>query len=350
MSIESTPFGNLPSGESVQLFSLKNSSGMEARITNYGGIIVSLSTPDRDGKLADVVLGKDDLQGYLDGHPHFACITGRVAGRIGGASFDLNGKTYPLEANNGPNAIHGGSKGFHQILWDAEVTTINGVEKLKLSTTDPDGSDGFPGTIHCTVTYAVLEDNSLEIRYTAETDQTTPFNITNHAYFNLGGEASGDALGHQVQILSDSIAAVDADCTLIGVREPVQAGFNDYREPVVLNQRDELVVANADIHYFLEGGRVAEPRLAALAHDPVSGRVMEVLTTEPGVQFYAALSLSLDAPEMGKNGKQYPTSAGLCFETQDYADSIHFPEIGSAILHPGETFQSTTLYRFSTQN
>lgn len=346
MRITSKPFGSIPSGQSATLYTLTNTNGLTAEITNYGGIIVSLNAPDRKGVFADVLLGKDNLQGYLDGHPHFACITGRVAGRIGGASFELDGETYNLEANNGPNALHGGSKGFHQILWDAEIVEVTGIQKLKLTTVDPDGSNGFPGTVECQVTYALLEDNSLEITYTASTDKTTPFNITNHAYFNLNGEGSGDVLNHSVQILSDAIAAVNESSTLIGVREPVVAGFNDYRQPVQLGSLNELVVSNADIHYFLENGRTAEPRLAATIKAPQSGRIMEVITTEPGVQFYAGLCLG---GESGKHGHRYADKDGLCFETQDYADSIHFPEMGGAILKPGEAFTSTTMYRFSTE-
>ena len=348
MSIESSPFGKLPNGDTAHLFTLRNANGMEARITNFGGIIVGLTAPDRDGKFADVILGKDNLEGYLAGHPYFACITGRVAGRIGAGKFSIDGTDYTLEINDSPNALHGGSQGFHSFAWDAKITKVDGVDKLKLTTTDPSGSNGFPGTVNCVVTYALLEDNSLEITYEAETDRTTPFNITNHAYFNLRGEGNGDALGHEVQILSDAIAAVNEDSTLTGVREPVQSGFNDYRAPIRLVDRDALVVPNSDIHYVLEGGRTDEPRLAVVARDPESGRTMEVLTTEPGVQFYAAICLSLDETEVGKGGKTYPTYGGLCFETQDYADSVNFPLMGDAILRPGRTFTSTTLYRFKT--
>ena len=346
MTITSKPYGSLPCGRTASLYTLKNSNGLTAQITNYGGIIVSLEIPDRKGHTADILLGKDSLQGYVDGHPHFACITGRVAGRIGGASFELEGQTYQLEANNGPNALHGGSQGFHQILWDAEMVEQDGTSKLKLSTTEPDGSNGFPGTVNCQVTYALLDDNSLEISYSASTDRATPFNITNHAYFNLAGEGSGDVLDHEVQIFSSAIAAVDENSTLIGVREAVRAGFNDYRTPVRLSSLEELVVSNADIHFFLEGGRTQAPRLAATVKEPASGRVMEVLTTEPGVQFYAGLCLG---GEPGKNGHRYADCDGLCFETQDYADTIHFPDMGAAVLQAGEHFTSTTIYRFSIE-
>lgn len=349
MKILTSPFGTLPCGQTVTLFTLENANGLRARITNYGGIIVSLEVPDRDGQLADIVLGKDDLQGYLDGHPHFACITGRNAGRIGGACFELDGQTYPLEANNGTNALHGGSKGYHQILWNAEIITLDGIEKLRLHTIDPDGNNGYPGTVDCTVTYALLDDNSLEITYSATTDQATPFNITNHAYFNLRGEGEGDVLNHQLQIFADGVASVAEDATLLGRRDPVQEGFNDFREPVTLSER-ELVMGNADIHYFLYEGRTNDPELAAIVVEPESGRKMEVLTTEPGIQFYAGLCLTdpESGPEPGKNGAAYANCHGFCLETQDYADSVHYPDMGNAILRPGETFQSTTIFKFST--
>ncbi|MGJ8649889.1 MAG: aldose epimerase family protein [Opitutaceae bacterium] len=347
MSIESKVFGTLPSGEAVNLYTLRNSNGLSASVTNYGGIIVSLNVPDRAGNFADIMLGKDSLEDYLAGHPHFACITGRVAGRIAEAQFTIDGQTYPLAANNGTNHLHGGLNGFDKVAWQAEIVTIDGVEKLSLSMTDPDGSNGFPGQIDCTVTYALLEDNSLEITYTATSSKTTPFNITNHAYFNLGGHDSGDVLDTSLQIFANATAAVDGDSTLIGARAPVIAGYNDYRQPVALKDLPKLEVGNADIHFFLDGGRTTEPKPAAIATDSKSGRSMEVLTTEPGVQFYAGLCLSEDSPEVGKGGAIYGPVHGFCLETQDYANSINHPEMGGAILNPGNTFQSTTLFRFS---
>ncbi len=345
MSIQKTDFGTLSSGENVDLYVLTNSNGLSAKITNYGGIIVELNVPDRDGKLADILLGKDSLDDYLAGHPYFACITGRVAGRIAGASFELEGATYPLLANNGPNNLHGGPEGFDTILWDASIVVVDGIEKLRLSTTDPDGNNGFPGTIECSVTYALLEDDSLEITYEATTTKTTPFNITNHAYFNLRGQGNGDVLDHQFQIFADTVASVDEDSTLIGRRDPVTAGFNDFRQPVRLGDQGELVIGNADIHFFVDGGRTEQPKPAATVYEPESGRVMEVLSTEPGVQFYAGLFLD----EPGKGGVTYSKSTGFCLETQDYADSVHFPDMGGAILRPGDTFKSTTHFKFSTR-
>ncbi|MDQ8193600.1 galactose mutarotase [Coraliomargarita sp. SDUM461003] len=348
MSITSTPYGTLPSGEAVDLFTLTNANGLSAEVTNYGAILVSLNVPDREGALTDVVLGKDSLEDYLAGHPCFGSICGRVAGRIGGASFELDGKTYPLEANyEGISNLHSGPEGFHTMLWKAEIIEDFGVQKLQLQLTDPDGHNGFPGEVHCTVTYALLDNDALEIHYEASSDHTTPFNPTNHSYFNLRGE--GDILGHKLQILADSVATVDENCSLIGRRDPVVAGYNDYREPVQLGSLKTLEVGNADIHFFLNEGRTAQAKLAARVIEPDSGRIMEVLTTAPGVQFYAGLSLSEEGPEIGKGGAHHKPMHALCLETQDYADSIHFPEMGNAILKPGETFKSTTLFRFSAQ-
>jgi len=348
MSIEIQPFGNLSTGEAASLFTLTNKNGLSAKITNYGGILVALSVPDRDGKFADIVLGKDSLDDYASGHPYFGAITGRVAGRISSAQFTLEGKTYPLAANNGPNCLHGGLKGYDQLVWAAETINDHGVNKLRLSIIDPDGSNGFPGTVECTVIYALLDDNTLEIAYTASTDKTTPLNLTNHSYFNLKGSGEGDILGHEVQIFADSVASIDANGTLLGRRDLVVDGFNDYRDPVVLGSRD-LNGNNADIHFFLKNARTQLPQVAAIVHEPTSGRTLEVFTTEPGVQFYAGLSLSADAPEVGKDGVIHGAMTGFCLETQDYADSVNCPEMGDAILRPDEPFSSTTLYRFSAK-
>lgn len=345
MSITFENFGQLPSGESIQLFKLNNKNGLSAEVTNYGGILVSLHVPDRDGRLDDVVLGKDSLDAYVQGHPCFGSICGRVAGRIGGAQFQIDGQKYTLEANEGGvNNLHSGPEGFHLMVWNAAIVQEDGVEKLQLSLTEPDGHNGFPGNLHCTVTYALLDDNRLEIQYTATTDRTTPFNPTNHSYFNLKG--SGDILDHEVQILADKTALVDANSSLTGKSAPVVAGYSDFRDFVRLDTRSPLARGNADAHFFLNKGRTALPELAAVVKEPTTGRVLEVHTTEPGVQFYAGLFLSADRPDTGKNGVLHAPCHGLCLETQDYPDSINFPEMGGAVLHPGETFRSTTCFCF----
>ena len=345
MPITSKHFGQLPSGESVQLFELSNKNGLFAEITNFGGILVSLLVPDRDGRLSDVVLGKDSLDAYEEGHPCFGSVCGRVAGRIGGAQFEIDGRKYTVQANEGGiNNLHSGPEGFHRMVWDAAVIKQDGADKLQLNLTDPDGHNGFPGNLQCVVTYALFDDNSLEIQYEATTDKSTPFNPTNHSYFNLKG--SGDVLDHEVQILAERTAAVDENSSLIGRSDPVVAGYNDYRDFVRLGARSVLEQGNADAHFFLNKGRTAQPELAAVVRDPTTGRTLEVLTTEPGVQFYAGLSLSADGPEIGKQGVIHAPYHGLCLETQDYPDSVNFPEMGGAVLHPGEAFRSTTRFRF----
>ncbi len=344
MSIASKPYGKLPNGEEVTLFTLKNRNGLSAQVMTLGATLTTLYVPDRDGNFADVVLGKDNLEGYLAGHPCFGSTCGRVAGRIGGAQFKIDGTTYQLEANENSNNLHSGPEGFHVMLWNAQIIDESGVEKLQLTLIEPDGHNGFPGTLHCTVTYALLDDDSLQIHYSAQTDHTTPLNLTNHSYFNLRGY--GDVLGHSIQIFADSVATVDEDSTLIGRRDPVVKGYNDYRKPVVLGSIEKLEGGNADIHFFLNDGRTAQPKMAAIVQEPISGRTMEVLTTEPGVQFYAGLSLSADGPDTGKGGIVHQAMDAFCLETQDYADSVNFPKMGGALLQAGESFKSTTLFRF----
>ncbi len=346
MSITSTPYGTLPSGKEISLFTLTNSHGLRAQVMDYGATLTSLMVPDREGQLADIVLGKDNFEGYLAGHPCFGSTCGRVAGRIGGAQFSMDGTVYTLEANQFENTLHGGLEGFHLLPWEAEVIDDNGVAKLRLSLIDPDGHNGFPGTLQCSVTYALLENDTLEITYKAVCDQTTPLNLTNHSYFNLKG--SGDVLGHEVQIFADSVATVDETFTLLGRRDPVVAGYNDYRSPVLLSSLEKLEPGNADIHFFLTEGRTHLPKPAAIVKEPSSGRIMEVFTTEPGVQFYAGICLSDEGPDTGKGGVIHKPADGLCLETQDYADSINFPEMGNAILQKGETFSSSTLFRFTS--
>lgn len=350
MKIEESSFGTLPGGDPVRLFTLRNSQGCCARITNYGGILVSLEMPDRDAQMADVVLGKDRLEDYLGGHPHFGAITGRVAGRIGGGRFTLEGRNFELVQNNQTNCLHGGLEGFDKMLWEASVVGPEEAPRLQLKLNDPDGHNNFPGNVSCTVTYELLDTNALRVSYEATTDRATPLNLTNHSYFNLDGHNAGDVLSHQVQILADRVGAVDEASTLNGRMEPVIAGYNDYREPVTLADRDRLEVGNADIYFAHPKGRTPEPKRVASAYSPRSGRTLDVLTTEPGVQFYAGLTLSEDRPESGKGGSTYPALSGLCLETQGYADSVNYPKVGDAILRPGEVFRSTTIYQFSARD
>ncbi|MGB0334626.1 MAG: aldose epimerase family protein [Opitutales bacterium] len=347
MSITTEAYGALADGRKVNCFTLKNANGLVARVMTLGATLIELRVPDRDGHLADIVLGKDSFEEYLAGHPCFGSICGRVAGRIGGARFKIEGEEYTLEANENENNLHSGPEGYHLMLWEDTIIEERNVEKLRLTLNEADGHNGFPGNLECAVTYALLDDNSLEIQYEARSDKTTPLNLTNHSYFNLSG--SGDVLDHEVQIFADTVATTNEQARLIGRRDPVIAGYNDYREPVRLGSLDKLEGGNADIHFFLNKGRTDEAQLAAKVTEPTSGRVMEVMTTEPGVQFYAGISLSAGTPDVGKGGVIHKPYDGLCLETQDYADSVNFPEMGGAILHAGESFRSTTRFRFSVE-
>lgn len=348
MSITAEAYGTLTDGSQVDCYTLKNANGLTARVMTLGATLIELQVPDREGNLADIVLGKDSFEEYEAGHPCFGSICGRVAGRIGGASFKIDGQAYTLEANENENNLHSGPEGYHLMLWEAAIVEDEGIEKLRLTLSEADGHNGFPGNLECAVTYALLDDNSLEIKYEARSDKTTPLNLTNHSYFNLSG--SGDVLDHEVQIFADTVATTNEQARLIGRRDPVIVGYNDYRETVRLGSLDKLEGGNADIHFFLTSGRTAQPQLAAKITEPTSGRIMEVLTTEPGVQFYAGISLSADAPDTGKSGVVHKPYDGFCLETQDYADSVNFPEMGGAVLNAGERFRSTTLFRFSVKS
>ena len=350
MPIKTTEFGRMPDGTAVASHTLSNKHGVTAEILSLGGILRSLRVPDRDGRFDDIVLGKETLDDYLAGHPFFGCITGRTAGRIRGAAFSIDGHRYEVDANEGPNCLHGGPENFSKMVWQTAVVEDSGIEKLRLTLRDPDGHNGFPGNVDCAVTYALYDDNTLEIHYSAETDAPTPLNLTNHSYFNLAGAGSGDVLDHEVAIFADTIAPSHHDQTLTGERAPVSADHNDYREPVRLGDRPVLDKANADTHFFLPEGRTPHPKAAATVRHPESGRRMEVFTTEPGVQFYAGLLLAKNGPVSGKDGAAYERCAGLCFETQDYPDAVNHPDLGDAVIRPGEPRTSTTLFRFRAED
>jgi len=345
MPVDSEPFGRLPCGEEATLFTLANERGTTARITDYGAILVGLDAPGPDGRFDDVVLGKAAAEGYAAGHPHFGAIAGRTAGRIAGARFTLDGVEHRLAANDPPNNLHGGPEGFDKKLWRAETTrATSGEPSLRLALRSPDGDQGFPGNVDAEVRYTLTAGDALRIDYRAATDRATPLNLTNHAYFNLKGEAAGDIRDHWIRIDAADYAPVDERNTPLGRRAPVVPGQNDFRHGLRLADLDDLSNRNADNHYFLPGGRAAEPRQAAEAVCEPAGRRMEVHTTEPGLQFYAATAL--DGEHVGKSGAPYGRFAGLCFETQEYPDAIHAPELGDIVLRPGRPHASTTIFRF----
>jgi aldose 1-epimerase len=344
-SVESVTWGKTAAGEEVKLFTLRNVGGMEARITNWGGYIVSLKVADKNGKFDDVVLGFDSLDGYLAKNPFFGCITGRYANRIGGAKFKIDGVEHNVTPNSGKNHIHGGKLGFDKKVWAAKEIT-DGVE---LSYTSADGEEGFPGTLKCTVTYTLTKDNGLQIGYQATTDKPTVLNLTNHAYFNLAGEGSGDILGHELTIPTDQVTATDDDLITTGEIVSIKGTPLDFTAPHTIGERigadfKPLIQGiGYDHNYVLSGSGL---KLAAIVKEAKSGRVMTVRTTEPGVQLYTGNHLN---GVKGKGGHVYKTRHGFCLETQHYPDSPNKPNFPSVILRPGETFQSTTIYQFSAE-
>lgn len=344
-SVESVVWGKTAAGEEVTLFTLRNAGGTEAKITHWGGYIVSLKVADKKGQFADVVLGFDSLDGYLAKNPFFGCITGRYANRIGGASFKIDGTEHHVTANSGKNHIHGGKLGFDKKLWAAKQVT-DGVE---LSYTSADGEEGFPGELKCTVTYTLTPDNGLRIDYKATTNKPTVINLTNHAYFNLAGEGSGDILGHELTIPTDQITATDDALITTGEIVSIKGSPLDFTTPHSIGERIStdfkplIQGIGYDHNYVLAGSGM---KLAATAKDPASGRVMTVRTTEPGVQLYTGNHLK---DVNGKGGHVYQKRHGFCLETQHYPDSPNKPEFPSVILRPGETFQSTTIYQFSAE-
>ena len=351
MSISSQPFGTTKDGHKVSLYTLKNSHGMEAKITNYGGIIVSLTAADKAGKFADVVLGFDKFSDYESRNPFFGAITGRYANRIAKGRFSLNGQEYKLAVNNGPNSLHGGKIGFDKKVWHAsEISKSNGVG-LELTYTSADGEEGYPGNLKCTVTYVLTNDNALEIRYLATTDKATVVNLTNHSYFNLAGEGSGPITGHEVMINADSYTPTDDNLIPLGQIAPVSGTPLDFTSWHKIGSRiEESFPAlkqglGYDHNFVISGGNGL--KIAARVKDPKSGRVMEVHTTEPGVQFYTSNHMSKIAG--AKNGHTYDFRHAYCFETQHFPDSPNHPEFPTTTLNPGDTYQQTCIYKFSAE-
>jgi len=346
-------FGKTPDGQPVDLYVLTNKSGGEASITNYGGAVVSIKVPDRNGKLADVVLGYDTADGYVNDKSHFGGIIGRFGNRIAHAQFVLDGKTYTLAKNNGENTLHGGVKGFDKALWTAKILPAKDGQSLELSYLSKDGDEGFPGNLKVTVTYTWTDANALQIEYSATTDKKTVLNLTNHSYFNLAGQGSGDILGHQLVIEADKFTPVDAGLIPTGELRDVAGTPFDFRKPVAIGARidqddEQLKLGGGYDHNFVirRSAGVGES-LAARVLDPATGRVLEVWTTEPGVQFYTGNFLDGKTP--GKGGVTYPRRNAFCLETQHYPDSPNQPKFPSVVLKPGERYHTITTYKFSVE-
>ncbi|MBV8318997.1 MAG: galactose mutarotase [Planctomycetaceae bacterium] len=346
--LQKMDFGKTPEGMPVELYVLKNGR-MTVKVMTYGATITELHVPDRRGTPGDVVLGFDDLEGYLGNNPYFGATIGRVANRIAGGKFALEGKEYALALNDGPNSLHGGRKGFDKVLWKAEEVSGPDGPAVKLTYLSRDGEEGYPGNLSASVTFTVTDDDALRIDDTATTDKATPVNLTNHSYFNLAGPASGTILDHVLWLAADTYTPVDDTLIPTGEIASVRETPMDFTTPTPIGARIDQVKGDPrgyDHNFVLRGGEKS-PALAALLHDPKSGRVMEVFTTEPGVQFYSGNFL--DGTVKGKGGVVYRKQQGLCLETQHFPDSVHHANFPSIILRPSMTYTQTTIYRFSTR-
>jgi aldose 1-epimerase len=347
-SIYKTLFGQ-SDGEPVERYTLTHANGLVARLMTYGACLTELHVPDRSGDFSDVVLGFDSLAPYLQDHPYFGVTIGRVANRIANGRFALDGNEYTLGTNDGRNHHHGGSRGFDRRIWQAKEAAGDGGPALRFGYFSPDGEEGYPGNVSVAVTYTLTDRDELRVDYEATTDKPTPINLTHHSYFNLAGAGSGTILGHELQLLADYYTPVDDTGIPTGEIAPVKGTAMDFTEPTRIGSRiDELPVdpGGYDHNYCLndQTGSIA---LAARVRDPESGRAMEILTTEPGIQLYTGHRI--DGTLTGKNGAVYRRHAGLCLETQHYPDSIHHDGFPSSVLNPGETYTHTTLHRFSSR-
>lgn len=340
------PFGKLPDGTSIHLFTLTNSNGLVAKIMTYGAIVTELHTPDRDGRMGDITLGFDTLSGYVKGHPYFGCIAGRVANRIAKGKFSLDGKTYMLATNNGPNHLHGGNKGFDKRVWRATVVRSKSGPSVRFDYTSPDGEEGYPGTVRASVTYTLTNSNALRMEYRATTNKATPINLTNHAYFNLAG--SGDILGHKLMLNCDRYTPGDATLIPTGKLSSVKGTPVDFTRSHPIGDRIAETTGdpNGYDHNFVINGGGKSMTLAARVDEPTTGRVLEVHTTEPGIQFYSGNFL--DGTLKGKKGTVYHRNTGFCLEAQHFPDSINQKTFPSTVLRPGGVYRQTTEYRFKT--
>jgi aldose 1-epimerase len=346
MKIKKEHFGKTNDGEEVDLFTLTNKNGITLKITNYGGIITSIIVPDKNGKFDDIVLGFNTIDKYLKNHPYFGAIIGRYANRISKAKFLLNGNKYKLAANNGENHLHGGIKGFDKVLWKAEEIKKDKEIGVKLSYLSKHGEEGYPGNLSIIVTYLLTNNDELKIKYEAETDKTTPVNLTNHSYFNLKGAGKSDILSHVLTIHANKYTPVDKGLIPTGELKKVKNTPMDFLKPCSIGLRIKEVKGGYD-HNFVLNQTKGILSLAARAFEPETGRTMEILTTQPGIQFYSGNFL--DGTIKGKNGKQYNKHYGFCLETQHFPDSPNHPKFPSTILKPGEKYIHTTIYKFYTQ-
>jgi aldose 1-epimerase len=371
-AVQKAAFGKTKEGAAVEIYALSNRNGMTAKVMTYGATLTELLVPDKAGAPGNIVLGFGTLEPYLAGVPYFGATIGRVGNRIAKGAFTLNGKTYKLATNNGPNHLHGGIKGFDKVVWKAEIVPAKDGQAVKFTYHSPDGEEGYPGNLDATVVYTLTDANELRLDYTATSDKATPVNLTNHSYFNLAGEGNGDILGHVMMIAADQMTPVDDTLIPTGKLEPVKGTVFDFTTPTAIGARiDKVPIAppvGYDHNYVLrkaggagrgtaaetgkaeDGGRGAEPgalTLAARVTEPKGGRAMEVRTTEPGVQFYSGNFLA--GTIKNRKGVPYQKHNAFCLETQHFPDSVNHPNFPSTILGPGKIYKTTTIYAFSAK-
>jgi aldose 1-epimerase len=346
MKINKEFFSKSGQDKGVYLFTLINDKGTEVKITNFGGIVTSIKTIDKNGKYDDIVLGFDTLEEYEAGHPYFGVICGRYANRIANAEFTIDKSVYKLAANDGKNTLHGGLKGYDKIIWMAGTVENKDEVGVKLAYLSPHMEEGFPGNLVLEVTYLLNNNNELVILYTARTDKTTVINVTNHSYFNLNG-CKKEIYDHVLTINSDKLTEVTSDAIPTGKLFPVASTAFDFRKATKIGDTINKVPGGYDHNYILNKKNAGEYSLAAKLSDPESGRILETFTTEPGVQFYSGNFL--DGTKKGKNGIAYKKHFGLCLETQHYPDSPHQSDFPTTLLKPGETYTQKTVYKFSVE-
>lgn len=352
MDIEKQPFGKTLDGTPVDLYILTNANGLKAKITNYGGIVVSLMVPDRRGEVGDVVLGYDNLEGYIQNNPYFGSIVGRYANRIAKGKFTLKGVEYTLAQNNGENHLHGGIKGFDKVVWKASELKNEDSVGIELNYLSKDGEEGYPGNLSVRVVYALTNKNELKIDYYATTDKETIVNLTHHSYFNLEGAGSGDILYHELMIDADKFTPVDENLIPTGELRSVRGTPLDFTSPRTIGTRieqdyEQLKFGNGYDHNWVLNNRDGSLALSAWIYEPATGRAMVVYTTEPGIQFYTGNFL--DGSITGKGDRVYKKRYGFCLEAQHFPDSPNKPDFPPVILRPGEEYRQTTIYRFAAK-
>ena len=350
------PFGKTTDGTAVEVYTLTNSKGLKLRAMTYGAIVLSLETPDRDGKLADIALGYNTLDEYIKDTPYFGAIVGRYGNRIANGKFSLDGKEYTLATNNENGGIktslHGGLKGFDKVVWKGEgLLNKDGSQGVKFTYLSKDGEEGYPGNLNISVTYSLTNKNEWRIQYAATTDKATPVNVTQHSYFNLKGEGNGDILGHELMLAASKFTPVNAGLIPTGKLAPVAGTPFDFTKSTAIGARvgaenEQLKFGGGYDHNWVLDNQSGTLALAAKVYEPSTGRTMDVLTTEPGIQFYCGNFL--DGKLTGKAGKKYEFRNGFALETQHYPDSPNQPNFPSTILKPGKTLKSTTVFRFGT--